>query len=228
MGKLDDPVSASSGGQCAPTRNRLPLSVKQVTFAACGVALLVLGIVVAAPTLPLGPIIITVGALLLLAGVALPLVHQIQLGAPMLITVTLAAEEQRVRLHSAIEDCRGLLIACAINLCPDADAAARAVEASLSRGLGEWRGGEGSQLRGFLLCLLVSEARFESATHPATGIATDTFHQLPLEEREVLVLTDRARLARPVVAQMLGLTEDQVEQLRAAALTALQTSRSSS
>jgi hypothetical protein len=228
MGKPDHPESAKEDSRCAPTHHRFRLSTRQITLAAFGVALLVLGVVAAEPKLPVGPIIIVFGSLVLLAGVALPLVHQVQLGAPMLFTVTIAAEEQRVRLHSAIEDCRGLLIACAGSLCPDAEAAARAVEASLSKGLGDWHGGESSRLRGFLLCLLVHEARFEAVTHPPSAIVGDSFLQLPLEEREVLVLLDRANLARPTVARMLGLTEDQVEQMREHALASVVASRSSS
>jgi DNA-directed RNA polymerase specialized sigma24 family protein len=218
MWKADHAENTGPGGRCVPARNPLGLSVQQGVLAAAGAALLVSGIAIAGTPFPVGPTLILLGGLVLLVGVALPFVNQVQFGAPMVAAVTVTSAERRDRLRDVVENCRGLLIACAANLCPDEDSAARAVEACLSKGLGGWRGTDDTLLRTFLLCLLVHEARFEVLTHPDDAPTLDSFHRIPLAEREVLVLVDRAGLGAGTVATMLGLSESEVRSMQQSAL----------
>jgi hypothetical protein len=225
MGRAKIHDNATGNGRCQPTRNVFRVSARHGLIAASGVALLVAGVIVSDGAIPLGPILLVLGGLVLLVGFALPLVHQVQLGAPMLVTVTLAAEEQSMRRHTAVQDCRGLLLACAGNLCSDSDSAARVVEACVSDCLGTWTGTDTTNLRSYLLCLLIHEARFESLSHPAPTEANPSGHhsfmRLPMADREVLVLIDRAHLPLPTVATMLGLPVTEVSAMRTTALAAV-------
>jgi len=140
----------------------------------------------------------------------------------MVAKVTITTGERRRQVRETVEDCRGLLIACATNLCPDGTSAVRAVEACLSKGIGDWRGTDRSTLRPYLLCLLVHQARFETAASSQVPGNGDRFSLLPLIEREVLVLVDRAGLDQTIVAEMLGVSVLDVNAIRAQALATLQ------
>lgn len=216
---VDRPALAPAD-RCDPGRHSRSLSGRQIALAIAGVAVLVAGVAIDPEGIPAGPVLITAGGLLLLLGVALPLVTQAELGAPLLFKVTLAAGERRARVREAVEDCRGLLAASAASLCPDDESATRAVEAALSRGLGDWRGTDNAALRRYLLCLLVQAALFDAMTKPPRS-GPEPFLRLPFEERAVLVLADRAGLDLASVARMLGLAEPEVAAARARALSKL-------
>ncbi len=220
---MENPVHGSvlaPGGRCDPGRHSRSLSGRQIAMAIAGVAVLVAGVAIDPESIPTGPVLITAGGLLLLFGVALPLVTQAELGAPLLFKVTLAVGERRARLREAVEDCRGLLAASAASLCPDDESATRAVEAVLSTGLGDWRGTDNVALRRYLLCLLVQAALFDTMTKPPRS-DTEPFLRLPFDERAVVVLADRAGLDLASVAKMLGLAESEVASIRARALSKL-------
>jgi len=211
---------------CSPGPVARSLSIRQWLLAVCGLGLLAAGIAVEPGWLPVGPALITVGGIVVLVGVALPYISQVNLSAPLLVGVSLAASERRKRLHESVEDSRGLLVACATNLCLDEGSASRAVNASVSRALGDWHGTDAKDLRQFLLCLLVQEARFEATVQSAEPIGNEPFLLLPRDEREVLVLVDRAGLGRSAVAQILGVTPSQVAELYNHALSTLTGPRS--
>lgn len=214
-------IGKGTGARCEPEREGARLRAGRVLLAFFGMALLGLGIWVDRDDLPVAPLLITAGGLVLLVGVALPLVSQVELGAPMLFKVSFAARERRDRLHAEVEASRGLLVAGAACLCLDEAAAARAVESSLSDAVVSWHSLEDAGLRTYLWCLLVHQSRFEGTTHPVLPPDLDPFLSLPLAEREVLVLVDRAGLGLSTTAKMLDLTPAEVAQLRDRALAAL-------
>lgn len=212
---------ASSTAPCAPEREGSAVTVGRVLLAVSGVALLAGGVWIDRDHIPVAAVLITAGGFILLAGVALPLVSQIELGAPMLFRVSFAARERRDRLHGEVEDNRGLLVAGAASLCLDEAAAARAVESSLSDAVVSWHRVGDNGLRTYLLCLLVHQCRFEAAMHPLPPPPVEPFLGLPLAQREVLVLVDRAGLGLSAVGKMLGLTPAAVAELRDQALATL-------
>lgn len=219
---MENPLGGAAvapGGRCEPDRHsrRLPM---QTTMAIGGVAVLAAGVAIDPEGIPAGPVLVAVGGLLLVLGVALPLVTQAELGAPLLFKVTLAVGERRARLRAAVEDCRGLLAAAAASLCPDDESATRAVEVALWRGVGDWRGTDDASLRRYLLCLLVQAARFDALTKPPRSDA-EPFLRLPFDERAVLVLADRVGLDLASVAAMLGLAVPEVVSTRTRALATL-------
>jgi predicted DNA-binding protein (UPF0251 family) len=187
----------------------------------CGLVLLIAGVLVAPGGVLVGPELIAVGGVVLLLGVALPLVNQVELGTPGLAKVTIAVGARRDQMHGFVDDCRGLVVACATALCPDEESATRAVEASISKTLAYGHGGDTAVLRRYLLCVLVEQARFESATHSRSSTETEPFLLLPLHEREVLVLVDRAGLDQASAAHMLGIPESDVSSTRAQAMSSL-------
>lgn len=214
-------VGQGSGVACEPQREGAHLTVGRVLLAGFGLALLALGIWIDRDDIPISAVVITAGGLVLLVGVALPLVSQVELGAPMLFRVSFAARERRDRLHDEVEDARGSLVAGAACLCLDEAAAARAVAASLSDAVVSWHSLDTSGLRPYLWCLLLRQSRFEATTHPVLPPDLDPFLGLPLAEREVLVLVDRAGLGLSVVGRMLALTPAEVAELRDRALADL-------
>ena len=66
------------------------------------------------------------------------------------------------------------------------------------------------------------QARFETAASSQVPGNGDRFSLLPLIEREVLVLVDRAGLDQTIVAEMLGVSVLDVNAIRAQALATLQ------
>jgi hypothetical protein len=208
-------ASPTSDDPCASGRYRLAATPWHLAVALGGLGALVAGVVVSPGSVPLGPVLISLGAVTLLLGVALPLVSQIEFGVPMLGKVVLSARERRERLRAAVEDFRGLIVACAAGLCPDADAAGRAIEAAVSDALGLWRGTDGEALRRFLLCRLVRQARFEARTKASPSTTAEPFLRLPLTERAVLILEDRAGLDETSVARILGLPVSGIAPIRA-------------
>jgi hypothetical protein len=187
----------------------------------------------------LGPVLLSLGAVLLLVGFALPLVSQIELGAPLLLRATLAVDEQQDRMRQFTQDCRGLLTTCAVGLCLDPEAAARAVESTVSQVLTTWRGTDPDLLRVYLMCVLVQQSEFEARTGAiplappiaapagASGgsvLATPMgggFLRLGLREREVLLLRDRAGLDVATVARILGMATADVPVIAERAAAAL-------
>jgi hypothetical protein len=211
-------------GRCEPGRQSRRLSVRQIGLALCGLVLLVAGVLMAPDNLLVGPELIAVGGIVLLLGVALPLVNQIELGTPGLAKVSIAVGARRDRMRGFIEDCRGLLVACAADLCPDGESAVRAVEASISKTMAYGQGTDTVALRRYLLCVLVEQARFEATVHSRSTTATsesEPFLRLPLRDREVLVLVDRAGLDQASAARMLGVTESDVASIRTRAIGSL-------
>jgi DNA-directed RNA polymerase specialized sigma24 family protein len=191
-----------------------------------GVVLLVGGVFIAPRTLPVGPVLISAGGLVVLVGFALPLITEAQLGLPSIFTLTLAANARRDRLRAAIEDIRGMLSACAGFLCLDADAAAQAVQAAVADTLSRWQGSDDrQQLRRYLFCALLRQARFELRIRgPRTAPPAELANQvlaLPLPEREVLVLVDRAGFDEYAAGQILSLSPAEVHQTYLRALVAL-------
>ncbi|MFZ0160943.1 MAG: hypothetical protein WAL50_18075 [Kineosporiaceae bacterium] len=160
------------------------------------------------------------GAVFLALAVALPLVSQVELGSPLPVRATLAARERRDRLKLFADDWRDLVCACAQQLCLDPDAATRAVGATISQVLVCWRGRDLEELRIYVLCVLVRQCEFEVLTQarPADGCR---FARLPLLEREVLLLSDRAGLADTAVAPIVGIAPTDVPAIRARAISAL-------
>jgi DNA-directed RNA polymerase specialized sigma24 family protein len=184
--------------------------------------MLTAGVMVAPGSVPIGPVLISVGALVLLLGFALPLVSQVELGAPMLVKVIVSARERRERLRSSIEDCRGLLVACARSLCRDADSSARAVEVTVSNTLGLWHGTDSEALRRYLLCVLVRQAQFEATIDPPPPPpTTERFLRLPFLERAVLVLKYRAGLDESSIGRILGVPGSAIATIRARAMAGL-------
>lgn len=179
-----------------------------------GIGLLVAGVLVAPQEFPLGPVLLGLGGVVLLLGVALPLVSNLTLGVPMVAQVTVETRQRETRLRLAAEDLRGLLEGCATSLCPDPDAAIRAVGTSLSRGMAEWRRSDSAGLSTYLLCLLLQQARFEATLAGPPALGATGFLALPQLEREVLVLVERAGLDVGAVAEMLVVSVDEVARIQ--------------
>lgn len=214
-------VSHRGAEPCDPGRHSRALSAKQISWALCGLVLLVVGVFVTPGAVPVGPVLLTLGGLVLLLGVALPLVNQIEVGAPMLAKVTIVTAGRREQVRESVENWRGLIVACAASLCMNGDSATRAVEASISKALGYWHGTDSAALHRYLLCVLVQQARFEATAHSRPAEEAEPFLLLPLREREVLVLTDRAGLDPASVAAVLGISVTEVTSIRARALDSL-------
>ena len=214
-------METGGDSRCEPGRGSRKLSSKQVILALGGLVLLIVGVLVAPGSVLVGPELIGVGAIVLLLGVALPFVNQIELGTPALAKVTIAVGARREQMHGFVDDCRGLVVACAADLCPDDESAVRAVEASISKTLAYGHGTDPVALHQYLLCVLVGQARFEATTHSRSTVETEPFLLLPLREREVLVLVDRAGVDQASAAAMLGVPESDVSSIRAQAMSSL-------
>jgi hypothetical protein len=207
--------------RCDAGKHSRSLSLRQIALAVGGLTFLVVGVLVAPASLPVGPALITLGGFVLLVGAAWPLVNQVELGTPMLMKVTVAARARRDQIQGSIQDNRGLMVACAADLCPDPESAVRAVEASVSKTLGYWHGPQGLALQQYLLCVLIQQARYESTTHSRESHPSEPFLNLPLRQREVLVLLDRVGLDRAVAAGILGVPEAEIPAIRAQAMAGL-------
>ncbi len=207
-------TSAVTGVACDPGGAGRAWSTRQVLLALVGLGILVAGVLVAPQDLPLGPVLLGLGGVVLLLGVALPLVSQLTLGVPMLAQVTVETKQRETRTRLAAEDLRGLLEGCASSLCPTPESAVRAVSTCLSRGMAEWRRTDTAGFGPFLLCLLVQQARFETSVAGPPPARRAGFLGLPQLDREVLVLLERAGLDAVGVAQMLAVTVDEVARIQ--------------
>ena len=214
--------AAPFGGRCIPETNgrRGALTPGRVVATLLGLALMCGGVLLGRDSVALGPAMLTAGALFVLFGFAFSMVSQVELGAPLLVKVTVAAKERRDRLKQFVDDSRGLLVACAADLCLDPDAALRAVESTVSDVLAGWRGTDLGALRVYLLCVLVRESEFEVRTRTVPP-GREPFLRLTLREREVLLLCDRAGLNDAAVARIVGVAEADVAGIRDRALAAL-------
>jgi hypothetical protein len=213
-------------GRCEPGRVPAGAVAVRVLTGVLGLAVVVVGIIVDPSGVPLGPLLIGGGLLVLLVGVLRPWVDQIQIGPLSVASVTLRTPARDERVRRVLEDYRGLIGACAAHLCSSSDSATRVVETSVSRAVADWRGSGTDGLFTYVLCVMVGQVRFEalaegSAGAYVAGASDSAFRRLPFEERVVLVLTDRAGLDDAQVGRILGVAAAEVAELRTRALTGL-------
>jgi len=198
---------------CDPGRPSRRPSAWMVVAIIVGVALLAIGIAIRPQDFPLTPILITVGALVLLLGVALPWVTQINLGAPLLASVTIAMDARRQGVRQRVDDLQGMLRAGAFLLCPDKASADRVLESCASTTMVNWHGSTDDALKRYVACLLLDQARLEAALNPTPSTSPEPATRLPRIQREVVVLLRFARLTDEDAGAILGIPATAVRQV---------------
>ena len=188
-------------------------SLRMIAAGVVGVALLAVGIALRPQEFPIGLVLITVGALVLLLGAALSWVTQINLGLPLLAQVTIAMDARQRDLQRRVEDLRGMLTEGLFLLCPDSDTAERVLATCASMTMVNWHGSTDDALKRYVACLVVDQARAASLRNPSPTDTTDPVLRLPRAQREVVMLRRFARLSDEDAAAILGIAPSEVRRM---------------
>lgn len=186
---------------------------RRIAAAVLGTVCLVAGVFISGVE-SLGPILISVGGLLLIVGFAWSAITTIELNSPVL-KVVVATDRRRTQLTDFCAAQRPDLEMCAAELCDDPVAAVEAVEAAVAAAAASWSGPVDERLRVFLLCIIVRVTRHKDSTRPASpglGRTPAPWNTLAPALRAVLLLSEREGLAPTVVAAMLDCTVEQVRE----------------
>lgn len=210
-----------AGARCDPGGRGHGVSAWRVAGGLVGLVLLVAGVLVAPDLVDLVPaVVIAVGAALVVLCL-LPWVSTVEIIPPLLAKIALDPDRPRRRTIEIAEAYRDLMLQSGSFLCSDEKSAARAVDFSIAEAAGYWRGNDDGALRLYLLCVLVHQARFESATRPRPPADSHPARLLSGAEREALLLAERVGLDHSVAAAVLGVTVDDVRLNLARALATL-------
>lgn len=150
-----------------------------------------------------------------MAVVALPAVHEIELGFPIGVRVLAAVKDRKQALSAAIREESGELELCAQLLCDDPVLAAALLESAWAKTTSTWRGPITEETRIYVLCVLVKllgshqkwaqlPAQNLAASAPVAALAT-----LTPKQRVVVVLHEFADLPLSQIASITGSTVQQ-------------------
>jgi len=203
----------------------------RVVLAALGIAVIVAAVVVFSSwrqELPdtvqdFGlPLAVGAGIVLLVAGVFMPMVREIELGPIPTLKIAPALRDRENELRSVFERQKGDMEYCAHLLCDNPETARRLLEASWSLASSAWKGPVTPQLRVYTLCVFVEMLRKherwvqtkdppKTKTGPKTGPKPkikpqggSPLSKLPYEERITIVLHEFANLTVGEIAGMTG------------------------
>ncbi|MGO4145052.1 hypothetical protein AB4Y77_08210 [Paenarthrobacter sp. YAF11_1] len=200
---------------------RSALTPLRVVLAGLGIAVIIAAVVMllspedvlpeAVPDVLL-PLAVGAGIVLLVAGVFMPMVREIELGPIPTLKIAPALRDRESELRSVFERQKGDMEYCAHLLCDNPETARKLLEASWSLASSAWKGPVTPQLRVYTLCVFVELLRKHEKWLQSDGDRTrkpprrnrNPLSRLPYEERIAIVLHEFANLTVGEIAGMTG------------------------
>lgn len=196
--------------ELSPRRWRAILQPSSLIITALALAVVVSGTLIRDP---LGVILIGLGACVLLAAVALPLIREVEFGFATGMRVSTALRERDQELRVAFQHQKGDLGLYSQLMCDDPAFATQLLESAWARTASSWRGPVTPSLRTTVLAefvqLLTTHSRWKRFASPTTGVPaapplSSALSVLPVTARIVMVLREFADLP---LAQIASLTK---------------------
>ncbi|ABM08065.1 hypothetical protein J3A64_004301 [Pseudarthrobacter sp. PvP004] len=200
---------------------RSALTPLRVVLAALGMAVIAAAVIILISGMAFLPeeardvvlsLAVGAGIVLLVAGVFMPMVREVELGPIPTLKIAPALRDRENELRSVFERQRGDMEYCAHLLCDDPKTARQLLEASWSLASSDWKGPVTPQLRVYTLCVFVEMLRKHEKwvkAGPPDGppkppwVKESALSKLPYEERITIVLHEFANLT---VGEIAGLT----------------------